>query len=94
MTTINRHNQAIQCKLTLLDGETLRPKYLLETICRGFKNSYSITAKICGLVHCRESSLYLSVYGVECLNLDNTNEETLINEAVEDIFAELTQENY
>jgi len=94
MKTINRHNQSIQCKLTLLEGDTLYPKYLLETSCRGFENSYSIKTKVCGLNECSEKSLYFGVSSAVCLNLDNTNEETLINEAIEDIFSELTQENY
>jgi len=91
---IKRHNQTIKCNLTLLEGETLYPKYLLETNCRGFENSYSITTKICGLNECSEKSLYFGVASANCLNLENTNEETLIDEAIEDIFAELTQENY
>ena len=91
---IKRHNQTIKCNLTLLEGETLYPKYLLETNCRGFENSYSITTKVCGLNECSERSLYFGVSSAVCLNLDNTNEETLIDEAIEDIFCELTQENY
>jgi len=91
---IKRHNQTIKCNLTLLEGETLYPKYLLETNCRGFENSYSITTKVCGLNECSERSLYFGVSSAVCLNLDNTNEETLVDEAIEDIFAELTQENY
>ena len=91
---IKRNNQNIECRLTLLEGETLNPKYLLETTCRGWKNSYRITTKVCGLNECSEKSLYFGVSSANCLNLDNTNEETLIDEAIEDIFAELTQENY
>ena len=91
MTTITRYNQKITCELTLLEGETITPSYLLETNCRGFKNSYRITTKICGLNECTEDSLYFGVSSAECLNLDNTNEETLIDEAVIDIFEELTQ---
>ena len=91
---IKRHNQTIKCTLTLLEGETLHPKYLLETNCRGWKNSYSITTKVCGLNECSEKSLYFGVSSATCLNLDNTNEETLVDEAIEDIFEELTQENY
>ena len=89
---IKRHNQTIKCTLTLLEGETLQPKYLLETNCRGFENSYSITTKVCGLNECKESSLYFGFSSVECLNLDNTNEETLIDEAIQNIFEELTQQ--
>lgn len=91
---IKRHNQNIDCKLTLTNGESIYPKYLLTTNCRGFKNSYSITTKVCGLNECSEKSLYFGVASANCLNLDNTNEETLIDEAIEDIFSELTQENY
>jgi len=91
---IKRNNQNIQCELTLLEGETIYPKFMLETICRGWKNTYSITTKLCGLNECSEKSLYFGVSSAVCLNLDNTNEETLIDEAIEDIFSELTQENY
>ena len=91
---IKRHNQTIKCELTLTNGESIYPQYLLITNCRGFKNSYSITTKVCGLNECSEKSLYFGVSSATCLNLDNTNEETLIDEAIEDIFCELTQENY
>ena len=91
---IKRHGQNIGCRLTLLEGDTLFPKYLLETSCRGWKNSYSIKTKVCGLNECSEKGLYFGVSSAVCLNLDNTNEETLIDEAIGDIFEELTQENY
>jgi len=91
---IKRNNQNIQCELTLIDGDTLYPQYNLKTICRGWKNEYSISTKVCGLNECSEKSLYFGVSSATCLNLDNTNEETLIDEAIEDIFSELTQENY
>lgn len=86
---IKRHNQNIDCKLTLTNGESIYPQYLLTTNCRGWKNSYSITTKVCGLNECSEKSLYFGVSSATCLNF--TNEETLMNEAIEDIFAELTQ---
>ena len=86
---IKRHNQNIDCKLTLTNGESIYPQYLLKTNCRGWKNSYSITTKVCGLNECSEKSLYFGVSSATCLNF--TNEETLMNEAIEDIFAELTQ---
>tara|TARA_R110001599_G_scaffold271553_1_gene472606 strand:- start:569 stop:850 length:282 start_codon:yes stop_codon:yes gene_type:complete len=91
---IKRNNQEIKCELSLIDGDSLYPEYKLKTICRGWKNEYTISTKICGLNECKEKSLYFSVWSVTCLNLDNTNEETLIDEAIEDIFSELTQENY
>ena len=91
---IKRNNKTIKCELTLTNGESIYAQYLLTTNCRGFKNSYSITTKICGLNECSEKSLYFGVASATCLNLDNTNEETLKNEAIEDIFSELTQENY
>jgi hypothetical protein len=94
MTTITRNNQTIKCELTLLEGETITPSYLLETNCRGFKNSYRIKTKICGLDECKEDSLYFGVSYSECLNLDNTNEETLINKAIQNIFEELTQSRF
>ena len=86
---IKRHNQNIDCKLTLTNGESIYPQYLLTTNCKGWKNSYSITTKVCGLNECSEKSLYFGVSSATCLNF--TNEETLMNEAIEDIFAELTQ---
>jgi hypothetical protein len=91
---IKRHNQNIYCTLTLTNGESICPQFLLTTNCRGFKNSYSISTKVCGLNECSEKSLYFGVASATCLNLDNTNEETLMDEAIEDIFSELTQENY
>ena len=91
MQIIKRHNQQIQCVLTLEDGETLYPSYNLKTNCRGWKNEYNITTKVCGLNECSEDSLYFGVSSAICLNLDNTNEETLTDEAIEDIFGELTQ---
>ena len=86
--TIIRERQYIECKLTL-ENEGIYAQYLLETNCRGFKNSYLIDAKICGLYELREKSLYIAVTSVECLNFEDTNEETLIDEAIEDIFTEL-----
>jgi hypothetical protein len=94
MLTILKHNQEIHCTLKLEDGDTLYPKYILETNCRGWKNKYRISTKVCGLNECSERSLYFGVSSAECLNLDNTNEETLVEEAIRDIFEELTQENY
>ena len=91
---IKRNNQNIQCELTLIDGRTLRPEYNLKTICRGWKNEYTISTKICGLNECKEKSLYFGFASVLCLNSDNTNEETLTDDAIREIFCELTQENY
>jgi len=91
---IKRNNQTIKCEVTLTNRQSIYPQFLLTTNCRGFKNSYSITTKVCGLNECSEKSLYFGVASATCLNLDNTNEETLIDEAIEDIFCELTKENY
>ena len=91
---IKRNNQEIECKLTILEGETLYPEYLLKTNCKGWKNEYSIKTKICGMNECKERSLYFGVSSAICINIDNTNEETLTNEAIEEIFEELTQDNY
>jgi len=91
---IKRNNQNIHCELTLIDGDTLYPQYNLKTICRGWKNEYLIHTKICGLNECKEKSLYFGFASVLCLNSDNTNEETLTDDAIREIFSELTQENY
>ena len=90
--TINRNNQKIECGLTLSDGG-INPKYILRTNTNGYINSYEITAKICGLNDCKEKSLYLMAQSVKFMgDYYATNEESLIDEAVIEIFEELTQE--
>ena len=91
---IKRNNQNIQCELSQKDDDSLFPLYTLKTICRGWKNEYLIHTKICGLNECKEKSLYFGFASVLCLNSDNTNEETLTDDAIREIFSELTQENY
>tara|TARA_R110002012_G_scaffold216709_2_gene387867 strand:+ start:1312 stop:1617 length:306 start_codon:yes stop_codon:yes gene_type:complete len=97
--TIERQNQKIECALTLSEGG-IYPKYILRTKTNGHINSYEITAKICGLNECKENSLYLTAQSVEFIGGHSvefigghytTNEESLIDSAVIDIFEELTQ---
>ena len=90
--TIKRgYNKTIQCDLTLSDGG-INPKYILTTNTNGHINSYEITAIVCGLNDCKESSLYLMAQSVKFMgDYYTTNEESLIDEAVIEIFEELTQ---
>ena len=90
--TIKRgYNNKIECALTLSEGG-IYPKYILRTKTNGYINSYEITAKICGLNECKENSLYLTAQSVKFMgDYYTTNEETLIDSAVIDIFEELTQ---
>ena len=88
---INRNNTKIYTTLTLSE-EGNYPKFWLRTKSNGFVNHYEIKAKISGLLECKESSLYFSAISVENMNEEKTtNEETLIDEAIIDIFEELTQ---
>lgn len=52
----------------------------------GYTNIYNIEAKICGLLDCKESALYITA--ISCESLTN-NEETLMEE-----FAIELLENY
>ena len=89
--TIERQNQKIYCDLSIMDNGTLYPEFDLRTSTAGKVNNYIITAKICGLNECKENSLYFVAQGVKFIG-ESTNEETLIDSAVIDIFEELTQE--
>ena len=91
--TIKRNNQEIFCDLTCSERETIHPKFWLRTSTEGKVNNYEISARICGLDNAKESSLYFIGLGVKFMG-NTTNEETLIESAILDIFAELTQENY
>ena len=82
--TIERQNQKISCVLTYSDhaqNPTKTNKHI---------NSYEITAKIGGLNDCKENLLFFVPLSVEFIG-QSTNEETLIDSAVIDIFEELTQ---
>ena len=90
--TIERQNQKIKCGLTLSDGG-INPKFTLRTNTKGNINYYEITAQVCGLNDCKESALYFIAHGVENINENKaTNEDTLIDSAIIDIFEELTQQ--
>ena len=89
--TIERQNQKISCVLTYSD-HAQNPKFILTTKTNGHTNSYEITAKIGGLNDCKENSLFFVPLDVEFIGGSyKTNEETLIDSAVIDIFEELTQ---
>lgn len=95
--TIERNGQQVHCELKLHDGELgLNPKFNLLTISGSHHNTYIITAKICGLNQCRESRLYFQGYKSEHISeydsIYLTNEETLTENEVLNIFGELTQD--
>ena len=85
-----------ECTLICTDSETLYPTFELTTITKGQKNKYSITSKICGINECTENGLHFGHGSSECINdVDEngdmySNEYTLIDEAISDLFYDLT----
>tara|TARA_R110002012_G_scaffold299933_2_gene499347 strand:+ start:112 stop:414 length:303 start_codon:yes stop_codon:yes gene_type:complete len=85
-----------RCELTCTDSEDLNPTFELLTITKGYKNTYRIRTKICGINECTENGLYFGHGSSSCINDTDkngdmyTNEYTLIDDYISDLFYELT----
>ena len=87
---IIKNNKEIFCNLQLHE-EGLYPKFTLFTANNGYGNKYIISAKVSGLFSCKESGLYFTSSSVE--HISETNEQTLQDHEVLEIFDQLTRED-
>ena len=84
-------------ELQHIENQGFNVIYLLTTYTQQngclFANSYKVTAKVCGTEDLHRNNLYLSTRKVELVNPnDETNEATLIDEAIFDLVDEMLNE--
>ena len=79
-----------KCTLICTDTETLYPTSELTTTTKGKTNKYFVKTKVIGIEDCTEDGLHFGVASAYCMNEEESNEFTLIDEAVSDLFYELT----
>ena len=101
---IKLHGYLYNCELECTDCEDLYPTFELVTLTANeigivFKNKYKIKTKVVGINECTEQGLHFGSPSSSCINkVDEngdmySNEFTLENDAVSDLFYELTSEN-
>ena len=95
---INIQGDNYDCTLICTDTESLYPTFELTTITRGKTNKYFVKTKVIGIEDCTEDGLHFGVASTYCMNeVDDSgemysNEYTLLDEYVSDLFYDLTTE--
>ena len=87
-----------RCELVCTDAYNHNPIFELTTITRGKTNKYFVKTKVIGIEDCTEDGLHFGVASTYCMNeVDDSgemysNEYTLLDEYVSDLFYDLTTE--
>ncbi len=92
---ITRGGTKYYCSIYFMENTQRGGLYNMTIYSNGNVNEYHVNAKIGGLSDCKTSSLYLfgeTAFHIVTNVIEETNEDTLTNEAVIDLFDEVITE--